>query len=62
MATIISGKEVAAKVRAEIKKDCEALEEMRITTGLEETIVGDDPDSRVYVNSKENESEGVGLV
>ena len=62
MATIISGKEVAAKVRAEIKKDCEALDEMGITPGLAVIIVGDDPASRVYVNNKKKACEEVGFV
>lgn len=62
MATIISGKEVSAKVREEVRKECEQLAEMGITPGLAVIIVGDDPASRVYVNNKKKACEEVGFI
>ena len=62
MATIISGKEVAAKVREEVRKECEELAALGITPGLAVIIVGDDPASRVYVNNKKKACEEVGFV
>ena len=62
MATIISGKEVSAKVRADVKNECEALKAKGITPGLAVIIVGDDPASRVYVNNKKKACADVGFV
>lgn len=62
MAVIISGKEVSAKVRAEVKAECEKLKEKGITPGLAVIIVGDDPASRVYVNNKKKACADVGFV
>ena len=52
MAVIISGKEVSAKVRAQVREECEQLKAKGIAPGLAVIIVGDDPASRVYVNNK----------
>ncbi len=62
MATVISGKEVSAKVREEVRRECEALKEEGITPGLAVIIVGDDPASRVYVNNKKKACAEVGFV
>ena len=62
MATIINGKEVAAKVREEVRQECVRLGEMGITPGLAVIIVGDDPASRVYVNNKKKACEEVGFI
>ena len=62
MAQIISGKEVSAKVRAEVKEECEALKKQGIEPGLAVIIVGDDPASRVYVNNKKKACAEVGFV
>ncbi|MBQ9460576.1 MAG: bifunctional methylenetetrahydrofolate dehydrogenase/methenyltetrahydrofolate cyclohydrolase FolD, partial [Clostridia bacterium] len=62
MDTIISGKEVSAKVRADVKNECEALKAKGITPGLAVIIVGDDPASRVYVNNKKKACADVGFV
>lgn len=60
-ARIISGKEVAASVRAQVKADVASLEEAGITVGLATLLVGDDPASRVYVSYKHKDAEAVGI-
>ena len=62
MAVIISGKEVSAKVRAEVRSECEKLKAQGIYPGLAVIIVGDDPASRVYVNNKKKACAEVGFV
>ncbi len=62
MATVISGKEVSAKVRAEVREECEKLKAKGITPGLAVIIVGDDPASRVYVNNKKKACADVGFL
>ncbi len=61
MAVIINGKEVAAKVRAEVAAETTALKAQGITPGLAVIIVGDDPASRVYVNNKKKACADVGF-
>lgn len=54
MAQIINGKEIAAEMRAEIKKEAEELiKNKSIKPGLAVVLVGEDPASRVYVSMKE---------
>ncbi len=62
MAVIISGKEVSAKVRADVKAECELLKEKGIDPGLAVIIVGNDPASRVYVNNKKKACAEVGFL
>lgn len=62
MAKIISGKEVSAKVREDVRKECEHLKEKGITTGLAVIIVGNDSASRVYVNNKKKACADVGFI
>ena len=62
MANIISGKEVSAKVRAEVRAECENLKKQGVNPGLAVIIVGDDPASRVYVNNKKKACADVGFV
>lgn len=61
MATIISGKEVSQKVKGEVREKALALKEKGIEVGLAVVIVGDNPASRVYVNSKKKACEEVGF-
>lgn len=61
-ATIIDGKEVAARVRAEVARD---VAEMRERTGrvpgLATILVGEDPASEVYVRGKRKASTEAGI-
>ena len=61
MANIINGKEVSAKVKAEVKAEAQILKEKGIEIGLAVVIVGNNPASRVYVNSKKKACEEVGF-
>ena len=61
MAKIISGKEVSAKVKNEVKEKTLELKNKGIEVGLAVVIVGDDPASRVYVNNKKKACEEVGF-
>lgn len=58
---ILNGKEVSAKIKDELKKEVAALKEKGIFPGLAVVLVGDDPASRVYVNSKKKNCEELGI-
>ncbi len=60
MATIINGKEVSARIRAELAEETAMLREKGIVPGLAVIIVGDDPASRVYVNNKKKACAEIG--
>lgn len=61
MATLIDGKLVSAKVRADVREETEFLKQKGVTPGLAVIIVGDDPASRVYVNNKKKACADVGF-
>lgn len=61
MAKLINGKEISAKVKAEVYGETIKLKEQGITVGLAVIIVGSDAASRVYVNSKKKACEEVGF-
>ena len=61
MAKILSGKEVSARIKGELKEEVAALKKEGIFPGLAVVIVGDDPASRVYVNSKKKACEELGI-
>jgi methylenetetrahydrofolate dehydrogenase (NADP+)/methenyltetrahydrofolate cyclohydrolase len=61
-ATIIDGKEVAARVRAEVARDVAELRERTgRTPGLATILVGEDPASEVYVRGKRKASAEAGI-
>ncbi len=62
MAQIISGKEVALRVRENIKKEAlELFDKTEKRPGLAVIIVGEDPASQVYVRNKAKGCEEVGF-
>jgi methylenetetrahydrofolate dehydrogenase (NADP+)/methenyltetrahydrofolate cyclohydrolase len=61
MSTILDGKAVAQAVRADVARAVDALRARGIVPGLATVLVGDDPASRVYVNSKERACTEVGM-
>lgn len=61
MAEIISGKIVSEQVKNRVKAEAEKLKEQGVNIGLAVVIVGNDPASRVYVNSKKKACEYVGF-
>jgi methylenetetrahydrofolate dehydrogenase (NADP+)/methenyltetrahydrofolate cyclohydrolase len=62
-ATIIDGKAIAARVRAEVAEEVAAFAEQHgRPPGLATVLVGDDPASAVYVGGKQRASAEVGMV
>ena len=61
MAIIIDGKELAKKIRANLKIECEELKNKQINPKLAVIMVGDDPASKVYVRNKSKACEEVGV-
>ena len=61
MAKILSGKVVSQRIKDELKEEVKELNAKGIFPGLAVIIVGDDPASRVYVNSKKKACEEVGF-
>lgn len=61
MAEIIDGKELAKKVRKELKQEVEKLKENGIYPKLAVIMVGDDPGSQVYVRNKSTACKKVGI-
>jgi methylenetetrahydrofolate dehydrogenase (NADP+)/methenyltetrahydrofolate cyclohydrolase len=55
------GKEVSARIKAELRKEVEELKEKGINPGLAVIIVGEDPASQVYVRNKERACEECGI-
>jgi len=60
-ATIIDGKKVAARVRAEVAEAARDLRKKGVVPGLAVILVGDDPASQVYVRNKERACAEVGI-
>jgi len=61
-ARLIKGKEIAAQIRAEIKKDVEKIKtEKNITPGLVTILVGEDPASQSYVRAKQQAAHELGF-
>ncbi|RQD78524.1 MAG: bifunctional methylenetetrahydrofolate dehydrogenase/methenyltetrahydrofolate cyclohydrolase FolD [Candidatus Syntrophonatronum acetioxidans] len=61
-AKVISGKDVAAEIRADLKKKVEELKGKGIHPGLGVILVGDDPASVSYVTSKSQGCEEIGIL
>ena len=59
MATILDGKALAAKVKEQVNQEAEGLARK---PGLAVIIVGNNPASRVYVNSKRKDCEECGFL
>jgi methylenetetrahydrofolate dehydrogenase (NADP+)/methenyltetrahydrofolate cyclohydrolase len=60
-ATILDGKAIAAKVKDQVKMQTAELRAKGIFPGLAVIIVGSNPASRVYVNSKKKDCFEVGI-
>jgi methylenetetrahydrofolate dehydrogenase (NADP+) / methenyltetrahydrofolate cyclohydrolase len=58
---IIDGKQIAAKVKAEVAQAVAALRAKGVHTGLTVVRVGEDPASAIYVRGKRKDSEEVGI-
>jgi methylenetetrahydrofolate dehydrogenase (NADP+)/methenyltetrahydrofolate cyclohydrolase len=60
-AKIIDGKQVAADMQAELKKEVAKLKKQGIVPGLGVILVGEDPASQSYVTAKERACEELGI-
>ena len=60
-AKIISGTEVAAEIRNELKERVKKLKDNGLTPGLAVVLVGEDPASVSYVTAKAKGSEEIGM-
>jgi len=61
-AKIISGTEIAGKIREDLKKEISELKQKHgLTPGLVTILVGDDPASKVYVGQKEKACANLGI-
>lgn len=61
MAKILDGKAVSQRIKDELKGQIIELKAKGVEPGLAVVIVGDDPASRVYVNSKKKACEQIGV-
>ena len=61
MATIIDGRQLAKKIRANLKKECEKLKVQGINPKLAVIMVGDNPASKIYVRNKSRACNEVGI-
>lgn len=59
--TLIDGKALSSKTKSELTIECEALKAEGIVPGLAVILVGEDPASQTYVNSKEKACHAVGI-
>ena len=62
MANILNGKEVAERIKEELKDKVSELKNQGIFPSLAVIIVGDDPASRIYVDNKKKACEKLGIV
>ena len=60
-ARVLNGKELATKIKGELKRTVDEIKKKNIHPGLAVVIVGNDPASRVYVNSKKKACEEIGI-
>ena len=61
MAVIIDGKELAKKIRANLKIECEELKQKNINSKLAVIMVGNDSASAVYVRNKSKACNEIGI-
>lgn len=61
MVDIIDGKALARRIREEVREEVSRLAKEGVTLGLAAVMVGEDPASRIYVESKRRASQEVGI-
>ncbi|MDQ0175134.1 bifunctional methylenetetrahydrofolate dehydrogenase/methenyltetrahydrofolate cyclohydrolase FolD [Bacillus chungangensis] len=60
-AYLMDGKKLAQKLRESMKKEVAMLKEQGITPGLAVILIGNNPASRTYVNSKQKSCKALGM-
>mgnify|MGYP003592623474 CR=1 FL=1 len=58
---LLDGKALSEKIKQELKNESEILTQKGITPCLAVILVGDDPASQTYVNSKEKSCQSAGI-
>lgn len=58
---IIDGKNIAQKIKTQIKNEITELKNQGITPGLAVILVGEDSASKIYVNNKKKDCEETGI-
>ena len=61
MAILMDGKQLARKIRTNLKKECEELKEKGINPKFAVIMVGNDSASKIYVRSKSRACEEIGI-
>ena len=61
MATIIDGKELAKKIRTNLKIECDELKKRGINPKLAVIMVGDNQASKVYIRNKSKACDEIGI-
>lgn len=61
VAQIISGKEISKQIKAELKKEVEAVTAKGVTPALATVLVGEDEASKVYIGQKIKTCEKLGI-
>ncbi len=61
MTIIIDGKELAKKIRTNLKIECEELKQKNIKTKLAVIMIGDNPASKIYIKNKSKACEEIGI-
>lgn len=61
MATIIDGKDLAKKIRKDLKVECDELKKRGINPKLAVIMVGNNPASKVYVRTKSKACDEIGI-
>lgn len=61
MATIIDGKDLAKKIRKDLKVECDELRKQGIKPKLAVIMVGNNPASKVYVKTKSKACDEIGI-
>lgn len=61
MAVLMDGKQLAKKIRAKLKIECDELKQKGINSKLDVVMVGDNPASKIYVKNKNKACDDVGI-
>lgn len=61
-AVVLNGRDLANRMKEEMKSRVEALKERGVNPGLAVVLVGDNPASQIYVRMKKKDCEEVGII
>jgi methylenetetrahydrofolate dehydrogenase (NADP+) / methenyltetrahydrofolate cyclohydrolase len=61
MDNLLNGRQLAKRLRSQLKQEVDAFKEQGIAPGLAVVLVGDDPASQVYIRNKERACQRLGI-